>query len=142
MMKSQREYLDLGRRIPMIDGLYKKHAIESRVAACLWKAVAVILVALIGARMSAANAQQGIHEPSKSIAIHGTVHDSAGRLVSNAVVRLEQKAEPGRVETKTNADGAFTLLAPGTGNYLLAAEKSGMHSGEISVTLSSSRDGK
>jgi len=126
----------------MIDDRQMKHAIEFETAAYLWKAVAVILVALIGARMPAAKAQQGIHEPSKSIAIQGTVHDSAGRLVGNAVVRLEQMDEPSRVETKTSAEGAFTLLAPGIGNYLLVAEKSGMHSEAISVTLSSSRDRK
>jgi tetratricopeptide (TPR) repeat protein len=142
MMKSQREYLDLGCQAPMIDGSYKKHAIESRMAARLWKAVAVIVIALIGARMPVANAQQGIHEPSKTIAIQGTVHDSAGRLVGDAVVRLDQKAGPGHLETKTSEEGAFTILAPGTGNYLLAAEKSGMHSGAISVTLSSLQDRK
>ena len=126
----------------MIDGRCKMHAMESSMAACLWRAVGVILVVLIGARMPAANAQQRIQGPSKSIAIHGTVYDSAGRLVGDAVVQLERKAEAGRVETKTSAEGTFTLLAPEAGNYLLAAEKSGLRSGEVSVMVSPSADRK
>jgi tetratricopeptide (TPR) repeat protein len=72
------------------------------------------------------------------VTIQGTVHDASGKPVDHASVRAEQKSAP-NIETETNAAGVFTLSAPAAGDYLITAEKSGLHS--RSATLSSSAQG-
>jgi tetratricopeptide (TPR) repeat protein len=53
------------------------------------------------------------------------------------LVRLVREDVPVRRETKTNAAGVFMLSAPGTGKYLLSAEKSGLSSRATPLVVSS-----
>jgi tetratricopeptide (TPR) repeat protein len=79
-----------------------------------------------------AGAQQGT--------IKGTVHDSTGKLVADASVRLERKDVPGVVEAvvgaKTSAAGGFVFSAVPVGSYTLSAEKSGLRSRSTTVVAS------
>jgi tetratricopeptide (TPR) repeat protein len=79
-----------------------------------------------------AGAQQGT--------IKGTVHDSTGKLVGDASVRLERKDVPGVVEAvvgaKTSAAGGFVFSAVPVGSYTLSAEKSGLRSRSTTVVAS------
>jgi tetratricopeptide (TPR) repeat protein len=84
-----------------------------------------------------AAAQQASPRRSDGVAIHGSVFDSHGKPVSDALVRLEQKGVSIAVEMKTNAEGAFAFSSLATGDYLLSASKSGMHSHIVAVSLSS-----
>ena len=75
-----------------------------------------------------AGAQQGT--------IKGTVHDSTGKLVGDASVRLERKDVPGVVGAKTSAAGDFVFSALPVGSYTLSAEKSGLRSRSTTVVAS------
>lgn len=94
---------------------------------------------LIGMSISAAVGQVSPSQKPDGITIQGTVFDSAHKLVGDASVRLEQKgtatAEP--VVAKTNAEGVFIFSALRAGDYVLSAEKTGLHSRAITVIASS-----
>src|SRR5260370_3480783 len=94
---------------------------------CLRGALSVI-AALIGILPAVVVAQQTHPKYSDGVTVQGNVLNSAGKSVGDASVWLEQEGTLKRVETKTNAAGAyaFTTLAPG--RYLLSAEKSGRKS--------------
>ncbi|MGB7549271.1 MAG: tetratricopeptide repeat protein, partial [Terracidiphilus sp.] len=87
-------------------------------------------------------AQDASSRHSDGVTIRGTVHNSAGKLVGDASVRLERKGVPGAVEAKTNALGAFAFSALTPGIYIVSAEKSGLHSGAAAVDASSVEDGR
>jgi tetratricopeptide (TPR) repeat protein len=99
-----------------------------------------LIAALMSVSIPAAFAQQASRQRLDGATIQGTVHDSAGKLIGDAVVRLEQAGVPGAAETKTNAAGAFAFSALATGSYVLTAEKSGAGSGAIAVVASSPGD--
>jgi hypothetical protein len=57
------------------------------------------------------------------LVVSGVVRDSLGVLLPRAVVTLTVPGEGGRqlAKTRSAADGAFSVTAPGRGDYLLAA---------------------
>jgi tetratricopeptide (TPR) repeat protein len=99
-----------------------------------------IIAALMSISIPVTLAQQASPQHPDVVTIHGTVLNSAGKLVGDAVVRLEQKDVPGAAETKTNAAGAFEFSALRTGSYILSAEKSGLRSRAAAVIASSPGD--
>ena len=84
-----------------------------------------------------ADAQNAPARNSAGVTIQGTVRNPAGKPVSDASVRLEQKGAQGATQTKTNAAGEFVFSALGTGDYVLSAEKSGLRSRAATVKASS-----
>jgi tetratricopeptide (TPR) repeat protein len=74
--------------------------------------------------------------PSRSgaITVEGTIRDSAGEPVADASVFLEEKGDSTPVATKTNAAGAFILLAVRAGTYSVRAVKSGLR-GAVAESL-------
>ena len=64
-------------------------------------------------------------QSSGDATVQGTIRDAAGKPVSAATVLLEEKGSSTRVETKTNAIGAFLLSAEHAGTYTVRAKKSG-----------------
>ncbi|NJP66612.1 carboxypeptidase-like regulatory domain-containing protein [Streptomyces spiramenti] len=58
-----------------------------------------------------------------ALVVSGVVRDSLGVLLPRAVVTLTVPGEGGRqlAKTRSAADGAFSVTAPGRGDYLLAA---------------------
>lgn len=75
-----------------------------------------------------AGAQQGT--------IKGTVHDSTGKPVGDASVRLERQDVPGVADAETSAAGGFVFSALPVGSYTLSAEKSGLRSRSTTVVAS------
>lgn len=73
-------------------------------------------------------AQQNSVGSSNGITVNGTVRNSDGKGVGDAVVRLESEGSPGVIERKTNDAGGFSFSALLPGRYRLSAEKSGLHS--------------
>jgi tetratricopeptide (TPR) repeat protein len=100
------------------------HARSSR---CLRGALSVI-AALIGILPAVMVAQQTHPQYSDGVTVQGNVLNSAGKSVGDASVWLEQEGTLKRVETKTNAAGAFAFTTLAPGRYLLRAEKSGRKS--------------
>jgi tetratricopeptide (TPR) repeat protein len=76
---------------------------------------------------SSATAFEQYHLPQLSVVgtVQGTIRDTAGKPVAAATVRLEEKGNSTKVETKTNAAGAFVLSAAHPGTYTVRAEKRG-----------------
>jgi tetratricopeptide (TPR) repeat protein len=73
--------------------------------------------------------------------VQGTVVNSAGAVVGDASVTLEQEGVPGARETKTSAAGVFAFSALRAGNYQLSAHKAGLGTRSATVQVGSSRDG-
>jgi tetratricopeptide (TPR) repeat protein len=71
---------------------------------------------------------------SGAITVEGTIRNSAGEPVADAAVFLEEKGNSTPVATKTNASGAFILLAAGAGTYSVRAAKSGLR-GAVAESL-------
>jgi Flp pilus assembly protein TadD len=74
--------------------------------------------------------------------VQGTIRDTAGNPVAAATVRLEEKGSSTKVETKTNAAGAFVLSAGHPGTYTVRAEKSGWRAAVIDSLVLSLGDRK
>jgi len=74
--------------------------------------------------------------------VQGTIRDTAGKPVAAAIVRLEEKGNSTKVETKTNAAGAFVLSAGHAGTYTVRAEKSGWRDAVIDSLVLSLGDRK
>ncbi|MBV8436409.1 MAG: tetratricopeptide repeat protein [Silvibacterium sp.] len=81
-----------------------------------------------------------VAQSADSIAIHGTIVDASHKPVTGASVKLEQQGAPGSLETKTNSAGTFTFSAPRSGTYNLTAQKSGLRSRTITITVNSQAD--
>jgi tetratricopeptide (TPR) repeat protein len=107
----------------------------------LWSAFSVI-AAVIGVFHPTALAQQTDTQHGDGVTIQGNVLSSAGKSVGDALVWLEQEGTLKRVETKTNAAGAFAFTTLAPGRYLLGAEKSGQKSHDTIVLASPERDRK
>jgi tetratricopeptide (TPR) repeat protein len=84
---------------------------------------------------------QGTSAQHSNVAtIQGTVINSDGCPLGDAVVRLEREGVPGFVETTTNPAGAFTFSALQVGSYLISAEKTGSRSPVSTILASSQTD--
>jgi tetratricopeptide (TPR) repeat protein len=81
-------------------------------------------------------AQNATSKLGDTVTIHGTVVNSAGKPVGEALVRLEQ-GSAAVASTTTNADGEFRFSGLLTGNYILGAERPGMRSRSAVVLASS-----
>lgn len=99
------------------------------------RCVLAVIVAFMSASIPMASAQQASPRHSDSVTIHGAVFDSHGKPVIDALVRLEQKGVSSAFERKTNAEGAFAFSSLATGDYLLSADKLGMHSRTAAVSV-------
>jgi len=110
------------------NGLYRSrffsHAWNSR---CFRSTLSVIAI-VISMLPAAVGAQQTHPQYGGEVTIKGNVVNSAGKSVGDASVWLEQEGTLKRVETKTNAAGAFAFTTLAPGRYLLSAEKSGRKS--------------
>jgi tetratricopeptide (TPR) repeat protein len=95
----------------------------------------VVAAALYSASIPVA-AQDAPAQHAAGVTIQGRVLNSAGVPVQNALVRLVREGVLASLETKTNAAGAFMFSAPGTGRYLLSAERSGLISRTIPLNIS------
>lgn len=73
---------------------------------------------------------------SSSSTIAGTVCDSNGKPVANALVRLEEPGKPD-VVTYSDASGVFTVTASGSDSNTIVAEKSGLRSARTAVSTAS-----
>jgi tetratricopeptide (TPR) repeat protein len=69
--------------------------------------------------------QDALPQFSGAATIQGTIRDTAGKPVALATVVLEEKNNATKVETKTNAAGAFVLSAGHAGTYTVRAGKTG-----------------
>jgi len=66
--------------------------------------------------------------PSKldAITVEGTVRNSVGEPVMGASVVLEEKGGTRKLETKTDADGKFSVIVRHAGTYTATVEKEGL----------------
>jgi Tfp pilus assembly protein PilF len=106
----------------------------------------VVLGVVAGALMSLSSpatfGQDRLPQMPYAATVQGTIRDIAGKPVALATVRLEEKGNPTKVETKTNAAGAF-ILSPGhVGTYTLRAQKSGWRDAVIESLVLSLGDRK
>ena len=69
--------------------------------------------------------------------VQGKVVDSAGTVVGDASVRLEQEGISGARETKTSAAGVFAFSALPAGNYQLSAQKAELRTRSATVQVAS-----
>lgn len=73
---------------------------------------------------------------AQTASLAGTVHDSAGKPITDASVMLKADRAPGDHATRTNAAGTFEYSSLPPGSYSLRAEKSGLQSRTVSgITL-------
>jgi tetratricopeptide (TPR) repeat protein len=93
---------------------------------------AVIYITLL--LLPAAVAQNGTL--SRGGNIEGTVSTFDGKPVGDVAVHLVRKDSTRIVETKTDAAGSFAFSSLSSGDYGLSAEKAGLHSRTIDVTVS------
>ena len=70
-------------------------------------------------------AQSSSGTQQDAIKIEGTVRNTAGEPVADAVVQLAEKDHSEVLVTKTKADGTFVLSAPRAGTYAVIARKTG-----------------
>ena len=78
-----------------------------------------------------------LDKESKATVLRGQTFNLAHQLVADAVVRLQRDQASEIEETRTDANGNFTLTVGGSGIYRLFAEKSGVRSQAITWTSSS-----
>jgi tetratricopeptide (TPR) repeat protein len=72
--------------------------------------------------------------------VQGRVLNSAGTVVGDVSVRLEQEGVPGARETKTSSAGVFTFSALPAGNYQLSAQKAELRTRSATVQVGSSEN--
>jgi tetratricopeptide (TPR) repeat protein len=87
--------------------------------------LAVAATALMISSRALAFEQDSPAQMSGDATVQGTIRDVAGKPVTAATVLLEEKDSATKVETQTNADGAFVLSAGHAGTYTVRAKKSG-----------------
>jgi tetratricopeptide (TPR) repeat protein len=106
----------------------------------------VVLAVLTTASMISASVlafeQDRLPQLSDVATVQGTIRDSAGKPVALATVRLEEKGNPTKIETKTNTAGAFVLSTGHQGTYMVRAEKSGWRDAVIDSLVLSLGDRK
>ena len=122
-----------------MDSFHKSgYVSKARICRCFFSLVLVV-VALVSVPKNVAIAQDAPSRMVDGVSIHGTVLDSAGNPVRDAMVRIEQKGRPDAV-TATDQQGSFLFPALQAGSYLISAEKSGLRSGVIAVAGSAQAD--
>jgi tetratricopeptide (TPR) repeat protein len=127
---------------PRVNDFYKSRIYTETVSSrFLWGAFSVI-AAVISLFHLAAFAQRTHAQHGGGVTIQGNVLNSAGKSVGDASVWLEQEGNLKRVETKTNAAGAFAFTTLAPGRYLLSAEKSGQKSQDTIILASPEGDRK
>jgi tetratricopeptide (TPR) repeat protein len=87
--------------------------------------LAVVAATLMSSSSALAFEQDRPAQLSGDATVQGTIWDVAGKPVAGATVFLEEKGSSTRIETKTNAAGAFVLSAEHAGTYNVRAKKSG-----------------
>jgi tetratricopeptide (TPR) repeat protein len=102
----------------------------------LFRVLRAGLAAWMSLAMPAVFAQDAIPHPNDGVTIQGRVINSAGRPVSEALVRLVQESATVQGVTKTNATGGFQFTGIGAGSYSLSAEKAGLRSRSAPVIAS------
>jgi len=85
----------------------------------------VVAATLMSFSSAAAFEQNPTPTSPDTVTVEGTVRDTAGEPIAGAAVALEEKGSSTKIETKTNADGAYVLSSSRGGTYTLVAEKSG-----------------
>jgi len=78
-------------------------------------------------------AQNASPQGQLRISIAGTVRDSGSKPVAGARVLLKRQGEAKTLESRTNADGAFTFSAPGAGSYTVLVQKTDEYKGVSEV---------
>jgi len=100
----------------------------------------LVVAALLCAPNPALAAQEASKSSPHGATITGVVRNSTGKLVEDALVRIELKGSSSTSEAKSNSAGAFVFSALETGTYLVEANKSGQRSRTIAVILASQED--
>ena len=77
-----------------------------------------------------------------TLTIEGTVRNASGEPIAGATVLLEEKGNSTKLETKTNAAGAFVLAAGRAGTYTVRAQKSGWRDAIVDSLILSLGDTK
>ena len=93
----------------------------------------IALLALL-ISVSIAPAQQSASSQSDRVTIRGTVRDSSGSPVDDALVRLEQKGRSTEV-VSTNSEGVFVFPAIRAGSYFVSAQKASLRSPVVTVPV-------
>jgi len=106
---------------------------QNRAGTCLAIAVAI----LMNFSNAPAAGQDRLPQHSGDGIVQGTVRDTAGNPVALAIVFLEEKGSSTKVETRTNAAGAFMLPVEHAGTYVVRVAKPGWRDASIdSLVLS------
>jgi tetratricopeptide (TPR) repeat protein len=111
-----------------VNGFYKSRSYAETIGSRFLRSAFSVIAAVIAVFHLTALAQQTHTQNGGGVTIQGNVLSSAGKSVGDASVWLEQEGTLKRVETKTNAAGAFAFTTLAPGRYLLSAEKSGRKS--------------
>jgi len=133
---------DVGKFGLRVNDFYKSRSYIETVSSRFLRCAFSVIAAVISVFHLAALAQQTHTQHVDGVTIQGNVLNSAGKSVGDASVWLEQEGTLKRVETKTNAQGAFAFATLASGRYLLSAEKSGQKSHDTIVLASPEGDRK
>ncbi len=96
----------------------------------------------MGFSNAAAFEQDRPSQRSGATTVQGTIRDTAGKPVAAATVHLEEKGNSIRVETMTNAGGAFVVSTGQPGTYTVRVEKSGWRDAVVDSLVLSLGDRK
>ena len=109
-----------------------RSSLQGRFASDL-KGFTALLALLMTVSSALALAQQSTALQPDGTTIRGTVRDSTGKPVSDAVVRLEQNGSSSVVTT--DFEGVYLFPAIQAGTYVLNAQKSGLRSRAVTVPV-------
>src|ERR1700685_1395671 len=122
MKKRPGKFLEVVKLSSIANGLYRLcPSCKNKSGLCL-RFVLSLIAAVMPLSIPVVAAPQGSQQLSDGATVQGSLHDSDGTPVGDAVVRLEQKDVAGVVKTKTNAEGEFTFSNVRSGSYVLSAE--------------------
>jgi tetratricopeptide (TPR) repeat protein len=106
----------------------------------------VVLEVLVATLMSFSSAVAFEQNPSPrspdTLTIEGTIRNASGEPIAGATVLLQEKGDSTKVETKTDATGAFVLAAGHAGTYAVRAGKSGWRDAVVDSLILSLGDRK
>ena len=109
-----------------------RSSLLGRIASDL-KGFTALLALLMTFSSALALAQQNSALQSDGATIRGTVRDSTGKPVGEAVVRLEQNGSSSVVAT--DIEGVYVFPAIRAGTYVINAQKSGLRSRAVTVPV-------